>query len=103
MIRWCRIVVLVLVSFYAVAGGMISSPLAATGSGCAGVASGTDGFPPGCDPGCPPALCIISPYVAPLPLPTTAALTIRPVAYVAAEPERLASHAPDPALRPPNA
>jgi len=99
MIRWCRIVVLVLVGFYAMAGGMIASPLAASGSSCAGMASGGEG----CDPGCPPVLCTVSPYVAPLPLPTSAALTIQQVAYVAAKVERLASHAPDPALRPPNA
>lgn len=103
MLRWCRIIVLVLVGFYAVAGGMIASPLAATGSSCAGMASGDEGSNPTCDPGCPPVLCIVSPYVAPLPLPAVAALTIRQVAYVAAAAERLVPHAPDPALRPPNA
>jgi hypothetical protein len=67
------------------------------------MASGDEGCNPACDPGCPPVLCIVSPYVAPLPLPTSAALTIRQVAYVAAAAERLVPHAPDPALRPPNA
>lgn len=103
MIRWCRIVVLVLVGFYAVTSGMISSPLAATGSNCVGAASGADDCLPKCDPGCPPVLCIVTPYVAPLPSQTTTALAIRQVAYPAAKAERLASHAPDPALRPPSA
>lgn len=103
MIRWCRIVMLVLVGFYAVTGGVISSPLAATGSSCAGAASGADGCPPECDPACPPALCIVSPYVAPLPSPAAATLTIQRIDYVPAEPTRLVSGMPDPALRPPNA
>ena len=107
MVRWCRIVVLVVVGFYAVAGGLISSPLAAAGAGtgtdCVGFAAGTDDCPSGCDAACPAALCIVSPYVAPLPAPTAAARTVRRIDYVAARPERLASRAPDPALRPPNA
>ncbi len=104
MVRWCRILVLVMVGFYAATGGLISSPLAAIGAGCAGDATGAGSTSTGgCDPACPPSLCIVAPYVAAVPMPPTTALTIEQVDYVAAAPQRLASHTPDPALRPPNA
>lgn len=103
MVRWCRIIVLVLVGFYAVTGGIVSSPLAAIGTGCSGAASDTDDHTQrGCDTACPPSLCIVAPYVAPVPSPAMATLTIQPVRYAVVKAKHLPSNAPNPALRPPN-
>jgi hypothetical protein len=102
MIRCCRILVLVLIGFYAVAGGMIPSPLAAAGSNCVINSAGVDDCPSGCDSGCPPAMCFTAPYAVP-DMPRAAATRIvRFVAYQPAAPARLTPFIPDPAIRPPN-
>lgn len=103
MTRWCRIVVLVLAGFYAFAGGMIPSPLAATGSNCVIGSAGTDDCPSACGVECPPVMCIVAPYAVPAsPVPSEVRFAAQ-VAYEPAVPVRLLPHLPDPALRLPNA
>lgn len=103
MTHWCRIAVLFVIGFYAVAGGWIPSPLAATGSNCVTVSSGSNDCPPGCDGGCPPSMCIVSPYAAPAAAPVLTERSFRYVSYAPAPVERLTPHTPAPAFRPPNA
>lgn len=103
MIRWCRILVLLLIGFYAIAGGMIQSPLAATGSNCVVDSGGQDNGPSGCGADCPPVMCVIAPYGVPAsPVPSEVRVAAH-VTYAPAAPTRLIPHLPDPALRPPNA
>lgn len=103
MVRWLRIVVLAVIGFYAVAGGMLPSPLAATGGNCLVGSAGTDDCPSGCGVDCPPAMCIVAPYAVPAsPAPSEVRIAAR-VVYAPTVPARLAPHLPDPALRPPNA
>jgi len=103
MMRLCRIFVLVVIGFYAVAGGMIPSPLAAAGANCIANPAGADDCPSGCDSGCPPVMCVTALYAMPDQPRAATIRIVRHVAYMPSPPARLTPFIPDPAIRPPNA
>jgi len=103
MTRWCRIAVLLVIGFYAIAGGVIPSPLAVAGSNCV-MASGPSGDGPlGCDGGCPATLCATVPYAVPAQARDVDPRAVQYVVYAPRPPDRLTALAPAPAFRPPNA
>lgn len=103
MVRLLRLSVLAVITFYAVAGGVIPSPLAAAGANCV-MASGNsaDDGPMGCDGGCPATLCASVPYATPDLARVAVPYRVNYITYAAALPDQLVPHAPDPAYRPPS-
>jgi hypothetical protein len=102
MRRLCRLLVLAVVCFYAVAAGLIPSPLAAAVSACVAGAVSADSPPSGCDGCCPAVMCAAARYEMPEPPRAAASHEMRMIDYAQTPSARLIPHISDPALRPPN-